>query len=245
MVEVVQRGHDTALAEVRHARQCRTPALLSTPMSELPPPDWYIDPENHRQYRYWDGEKWTDHRAPREAGHEGVRPVGALVSETFSMITRRWQSYVIVVLVAAVATLIGFGFAYAGASELLGGELGEVMNRVLEPGFDPESADNEAYFESIEVAVTPTVIAFFVVGALIWIAASIVGGVAVSWLAAADMKGGRRTPTEALTGAVTRVPRMLGLVLQLLALFGAATIVMVIFAFISPFFLILLIRPFW
>lgn len=29
-----------------------------------PPADWYLDPEDSSQYRYWDGSTWTDHRAP-------------------------------------------------------------------------------------------------------------------------------------------------------------------------------------
>ena len=39
-------------------------------MSDLPPPpptppDWYPDPDDDSRYRYWDGEKWTEHYAPR------------------------------------------------------------------------------------------------------------------------------------------------------------------------------------
>lgn len=34
-------------------------------MSQSPPPDWYIDPDNAGFLRYWDGTAWTQHRAPR------------------------------------------------------------------------------------------------------------------------------------------------------------------------------------
>ncbi|MYI15810.1 MAG: DUF2510 domain-containing protein, partial [Acidimicrobiaceae bacterium] len=30
-------------------------------MSDLPPADWYTDPEDESQYRYWDGSSWTEH----------------------------------------------------------------------------------------------------------------------------------------------------------------------------------------
>ena len=33
-------------------------------MSNLPPADWYPDPEFPNQLRYWDGSQWTEHRAP-------------------------------------------------------------------------------------------------------------------------------------------------------------------------------------
>ena len=33
-------------------------------MSDLPPANWYPDPEDPAQQRYWDGTQWTEHRAP-------------------------------------------------------------------------------------------------------------------------------------------------------------------------------------
>ena len=33
----------------------------------VPPANWYPDPENPGQQRYWDGTQWTDHRAPAAA----------------------------------------------------------------------------------------------------------------------------------------------------------------------------------
>lgn len=40
-------------------------------MSNLPPPpptppNWYPDPDDDSRYRYWDGDKWTEHYAPRQ-----------------------------------------------------------------------------------------------------------------------------------------------------------------------------------
>lgn len=34
-------------------------------MSELPPAGWHTDPDDPAQYRYWDGQTWTDDRSPR------------------------------------------------------------------------------------------------------------------------------------------------------------------------------------
>ena len=35
-------------------------------MTATPPPGMYIDPENPRQQRFWNGTAWTDHVAPLE-----------------------------------------------------------------------------------------------------------------------------------------------------------------------------------
>jgi hypothetical protein len=40
------------------------PPMGSQPAGWLPP-DWYVDPGNDRQWRYWDGHGWTDRVAPR------------------------------------------------------------------------------------------------------------------------------------------------------------------------------------
>src|SRR3979409_2286752 len=42
---------------------------MSTPPQTPPPsgptpPDWYPDPEQPGQLRYWDGSQWTEHRSP-------------------------------------------------------------------------------------------------------------------------------------------------------------------------------------
>lgn len=43
-------------------------------MSELPPADWYPDPEDPAQQRYWDGAQWTEHRAPAAAPADPSAP---------------------------------------------------------------------------------------------------------------------------------------------------------------------------
>ena len=45
-------------------------------MSDLPPANWYPDPEVPGQQRYWDGTQWTEHRAPGQgAGAAGDQDV--------------------------------------------------------------------------------------------------------------------------------------------------------------------------
>ncbi len=46
-------------------------------MANVPPAGWYPDPEDNAQFRYWDGGRWTEHRAPRTgpAAQAGPAPV--------------------------------------------------------------------------------------------------------------------------------------------------------------------------
>jgi hypothetical protein len=32
----------------------------------MPPPGWHPDPNDPTQWRWWDGEEWTDKRSPRD-----------------------------------------------------------------------------------------------------------------------------------------------------------------------------------
>lgn len=60
-------------------------------MSDLPPANWYPDPEVPGQQRYWDGTQWTEHRAPlagspavsgqQQAGWDPDRPAGSTVPQ--------------------------------------------------------------------------------------------------------------------------------------------------------------------
>lgn len=53
-------------------------------MSEQPPPDWYVDPEDGTQYRYWDGAAWTDHRAPVPQPAASTRPTPPTIASAAS-----------------------------------------------------------------------------------------------------------------------------------------------------------------
>lgn len=43
-------------------------------MGDLPAAGWYPDPEDASQQRYWDGQQWTDHRAPAAGSGEPSWP---------------------------------------------------------------------------------------------------------------------------------------------------------------------------
>jgi hypothetical protein len=69
------------------------------PPASGPPPGWYPDPDTPGQQRYWDGQAWTDHRAPGS-----VPPLA-----TGKPIYKRWWF-----ITALVALFIGVVGSLAG-----------------------------------------------------------------------------------------------------------------------------------
>ena len=97
-------------------------------MADLPAAGWYPDPEQPGQQRYWDGQQWTEHRAPLEGGpgqqpawggdqqqgwtgqqQWGGQPVhGAVAGDVDTWL---WQSIVATVLCCLPAGVVGIVFA--------------------------------------------------------------------------------------------------------------------------------------
>jgi hypothetical protein len=103
--------------------------------ADLPPPDWYPDPDQPNTLRYWDGEHWTEQRAPRQSRGRGGGPPGEVIFgfvaaglmvigaigpwvDAFLVTVAGLSGDGWIVLVAAVAALIGL--AYASSSKTRG-----------------------------------------------------------------------------------------------------------------------------
>lgn len=221
-------------------------------MSDLPPADWYTDPEDQSQYRYWDGAAWTEHRSPRLDQPDGalgpepgqMRRAGRLLADTFSISGRRWRSFAAAALIYLVGQVAMVVLLIVGANELLRGELGEVWDRVSDPDFDPESPEQTAYFESLDFDLSLTSLGPILLGLLaMWIAGDILQAT-VARVTLSDLRDRVLAPSDALRQALPRVPRLMGLDLQVVAVFLIAAFVMVIAGIASPLLLIPLIPAF-
>lgn len=205
-------------------------------MSDLPPADWYIDPEDDRQYRYWDGESWTEHRAPRRLDNK-PRPTGKLIGDSVSMIRRRWRVYAVVIavgaVVAAAVTELGYRAWISAVDTTLGGELDEIINRVTSPGFDPTAQESQDYFSSISFDPSIGTLGWVVLGLLLVVTASALGTAAVARAAVVDLRGRTPDPGDALRGGLGRLGRVVGVWLQILAAIVALGMVVVVAAFVS------------
>lgn len=79
-----------------------------------PPAAWYDDPQDPTSFRYWNGSRWTDHRAPkrrdRTAAPEATAVATGVVAPTVSTSpeqTSRWPILRLIAALGAVAVVIG------------------------------------------------------------------------------------------------------------------------------------------
>lgn len=221
-------------------------------MSDLPPADWYTDPEDETQYRYWDGSTWTEHRAPRHdqapgepvAGAGRMRRPGRLIADMFSVAARRWRICAAAAMIYLVAQVVLVVLLLIAVNEVLMGEMGEIWDRVTDPDFDPEAPEQTAYFESLEVDLSLVNFVPIVLGiGAVWVASNVLQAT-VTRVALNDLRGRALTASDALMQAVGRVPRLMGLDLQVAAIFLIAVVAMIVGGVLAPVLLIPLIPAF-
>ena len=180
-----------------------------------PPPNWYTDPADESQYRYWDGSAWTEHRAPRhvEEVRKTLRGPGRLLGDSFSLLRRQWRGCALPVLLLIAAQLLAVVLFFYSGDLVLMGEFDEDWARLSDPSTTPE---DDAYFESLEfdfavLNFVPAAIG----GLLFWLASNLLTAVA-ALLTLGELRGETITASKVLRQASRRVLRILGLDLQLL-----------------------------
>ena len=211
-------------------------------MSDLPPADWYPNPNDDRQYRYWDGESWTEHYAPRRIGNK-PRPTGELINDSVAMLRRHWRVYIAVAavgaVVAAIVTELGSRAWIDSIDRALGGELQEIMDRITSPDFDPTTQEAADYFSSISFDPGLGALGRAALGFLLMVVAPCFGVASVARAAVAHLRGRTPTTSDALLGGLGRLGRVLGVLLQIWAAIAAVGMVVAVSAFLS----LLLIIP--
>ncbi|MCY4067497.1 MAG: DUF2510 domain-containing protein [Acidimicrobiaceae bacterium] len=107
-------------------------------MSDLPPADWYVDPEDSTQYRYWDGLAWTEHRSARysdatSGGDDdgaGMRGAWQLVAKSFSTAVRHWRACALAGLITGVGYAAVAVLALVSANAMLDGGVEGLLDRL-------------------------------------------------------------------------------------------------------------------
>ncbi|MYH43028.1 MAG: DUF2510 domain-containing protein [Acidimicrobiaceae bacterium] len=227
-------------------------------MTDLPPADWYTDPEDSSQYRYWDGSRWTDHRSPRygtpdgEAGASGDRAaprhrsIRSLLGGTWRLMTQNLRPLLVIYAVVGVVYLAGEESVRRGFDDVFGDTLGALVDEVA--SVDPETDDEELdallesrwndvtdRLESLGSSTLAAGILLMAAGAVVVIAINIVQFVAFGQVAVARLGQRQMGATGALRASLKRLLRIVGVGLMLLAmLFAALMVASLLAGLLSP-----------
>lgn len=217
-------------------------------MSDLPPPDWYTDPEDPAQYRYWDGSQWTDHRSPRHTapseqagasgGHRGSghRSIGDLLAGTWRTMTQNLRPLLIIYAVVAVVYLAGEEAVRRGYDEVFGDTVGVLFNELASIDPDTGSEEPDALLESrwndvtdrlegLDSSTLAAGVLLMAAGAVAVVAINIVEFAAFGQFTVARLNGRQLTAARALRAGLRRLLRIIGVGLMLLVMWCAAMMV--------------------
>ncbi len=203
------------------------------------PPDWYTDPEDESQYRYWDGSAWTQHRAPRHVEQErpALRGPLRLLGDSFSTVRRQWPGYALPAVLAIAAQVLTVVLVLYSADLILMGEFDEAVDRLS----DPATPETEAYFESLEADFSVLNFVPAAIGLLLlWLTTNLLTA-AASILTVGNLRGESFTVSKVFRQAWRRVPRIFGVDLQIAGLLVLILALIVLSGVFVPALLFLLI----
>lgn len=203
-------------------------------MSDLPAADWYTDPEDESQYRYWDGSQWTDHRAPRHSADPAHRSISDLLTGTPKLFAANWRPFVIIYALAAVIYLAGEQLVRIGADSVFGDTLVALFNEFER--LDPESENPRAVLEarwndvqdhvrSLDSSTLARGALLMTSGALVAVVVNVAQLAAYGYLVTRRLAHQPAATATALVAGLRRVVRIVGVMLMLLLMFSAACMV--------------------
>ena len=209
------------------------------------PSGWYDDPEHPEQYRYWDGTNWTEHRSPKKAPPAPSNEPTSMASEGWSLLVQNWLPILLIGVAFLAVTIAVFVAVILQASSAIDPGLGTILERMTEPGFDPQNdPGDEAFIESIEFNPNLGFWVAVAVGVLVLTVAQVFSlGVAQIHLAAASINR-PLTLGESFRIALRRLPRWIAVYLLWTLVLAVAFVVLAlvfVIAAIIPLLLILVI----
>lgn len=209
-------------------------------MSDLPPADWYTDPEDESQYRYWDGSQWTDHRAPRHSADpaddadRAHRGINDLLAGTWRLFTANWRPFLIIYALAAAIYFGGEQLMRAGADDLFGDTLVALFNELETLDAESDNAgalledrwnDVRDHVSSLSSSTLARGALLVAIGALVAVVVNIAQYAAFGHLAVRRLADQPATTATALVAGLRRVVRVLGVMLMLGVMISAACMV--------------------
>lgn len=203
-------------------------------MSDLPPPDWYDDPEDLSQYRYWDGSQWTDHRAPRHRVGPEHRPIGELLTGTGRLLRANWRPFLAIYALTAVVYLAAEQLVRVGFDNVFGNTLTAMLDEIETLDTAAEGAgaaiedrwnDVQDRIGSLSPTTAATGVLLMAIGGLAAVVANIIQVTALGHLAMRRLAHQPASATAALRAGLGRVLRIVGVALMLFVMLCAVCMV--------------------
>ncbi len=216
-----------------------------------PPADWYDDPDNPANYRYWDGSQWTEHRSPKRtpgSGDNAGSAWSALPAESalsvfgrmFRLFGSCWRQAAIVSIPALVGQILGVYLTFFALNELFKGRVREIFDRITAEGFDPTGRD-EVWLNSLDMQFTSTFGLNSAAALIVFVIPFLITTVGLTRLFMAAANGGQPTASEALRGALGQLPRALSNYLLLCVVVVLVLGISIALASLEPRLLIVII----
>lgn len=169
-----------------------------------------------------------------------MRGVNRLIVDSVRILRRQWRGWIVVAVLSVVAYVVGAVLLVYSADLVLNGELDEILERISNLDRYSE-AGNRAYFESLEFdfSIWNFVPAVFAV-LLIWLVTNLVTAT-IALLTLSAERGDDQSPSAVLAKACKRIPRLVGVDLQLVAVAAAVVAVTALSAVTVPLMLIVVV----
>lgn len=180
------------------------PTVAPAGPPSMPPADWYPDPEQPWSWRWWDGLRWTDMKAPMVGEQPGRDPysVSAWFNDSVAAVKAVVVRVGLLVLVVVGLTMLLFGvFAVAVFTSGRGREIRSLLQ------FDDvfSSSATNVELTDAEWDRVRNLAGDIAVSAVPWvIALSIIAAIAGAWALAICARVADRVPTAAV-GDVSRL----------------------------------------
>jgi hypothetical protein len=196
----------------------------------MPPPGWYADPEQAWTWRWWDGSRWTDLRAPQTTGPlRDPYSFGRWFEESFELCKRA---------IAHVGVMVGLAWVSVGALAWMAavvvftGSKGRELRDLLDLDEVFASGESRVELTAAESDRLRDVVGDLFWSSLPWMAAlALIGALVSLWTTAVTAIGAHHVDfdddldrTDDAAAAVRRSPVVFASVVLVGAAIGAALV---------------------
>ena len=169
-----------------------------------------------------------------------MRGVNRLIVDSLRILRRQWRGWIVVAVLSIVAYAVLAVLSGYSADLVLNGRLDEILERISNLNRYSD-ADNQVYFESIEFDFSIWNFVPAIFGVLFTCLVTNLVTATIALLTLSAERGDDQSPSAVLAKACKRIPRLVGVDLQLLVVVAAVVAVTALLAVTVPLMLIVVV----